>query len=258
MLELSAVDFDALVQALEDHSDFIHWFVDPATGEVIPWSEDMDEELNPEDSGARYVDPLPSHVAYQDMEDFVARVPERRAADLLARAIEGRGAFRRFKDTLFEFPALRESWFAFHDVRMSRRAIEWLQDSHLIEPADAERALSKLEDPPVGEGAVDPWEVAGRVAEELHEVFGDRLVDVVVFGSFANGTATDDSDLDLAVVVRGADAPWEESRRIDEILWRHTVEAGITLSAFVVDAGEWERARRPMLRTAKASGRSVA
>lgn len=258
MLELSAVDLDALVQALEDHSDFLHWFLDPVTGEVIPWSEDMDEEPNPEDRGARYVDPLPSHEAYQDMEDFVARVPERRAADLLARAIEGRGAFRRFKDTLFEFPALREEWFAFHDVRMSRRAIEWLEDAHLIQPADAERALSKLEDPPVGGGVVDPWEVAARVAEELRDVFGDRLADVVVFGSYANGTATDDSDLDLAVVVRGADAPWEESRLIDEILWRHTLEAGITLSAFVVDAGDWDRARRPMLRTAKASGRSVA
>ena len=258
MLGLSAVDLDALVQALEDHSDFIHWFVDPATGEVIPWSADMDEEPDPGDRGARYVDPLPSHEAYNDMQDFVARVPERRAADLLARSIEGRGAFRRFKDTLFEFPALRDAWFAFHDVRMARRAIEWLEDAHLIDPADAESALAELEDPPVGEGVIDPWAVASRVAEELRAVFGDRLVDVVVFGSYASGTATDDSDLDLAVVVRGADAPWEESRRIDEILWRHTVEAGITLSAFVVDADEWERSRRPLLLTAKASGRSVA
>ena len=258
MLELSAVDLDALVQALEDHSDFIHWFVDPATGEVIPWSADMDEEPDPADRGARYVDPLPSHEAYNDMQDFVARVPERRAADLLARSIEGRGAFRRFKDTLFEFPALRDAWFAFHDARMARRAIEWLEDEHLIDPAVAESALAELEDPPVGDGVIDPWDVASQVAEELRGVFGDRLVDVVVFGSYANGTATDDSDLDLAVVVRGADAPWEESRRIDEILWRHTVEAGITLSAFVVDADEWERSRRPLLLTAKASGRSVA
>ena len=258
MLELSAVDLDALAQALEDHGDFTHWFVDPATGEVIPWSEDMDDEPNPEDRGALYVDPLPSFEAYGDMQAFVARVPERRAADLLARAIEGRGAFRRFKDTLFEFPALREAWFAFHDVRMSRRAIEWLVDAQLIEPADAERALAELDDPPVGEGLSDPWEVAARVADELRGVFGDRLVDVVVFGSYADGTATDDSDLDLAVVVRDVDAPWEESRRIDEILWKHTLEAGITLSAFVVDADEWERARRPVLRTAKAAGRSVA
>src|SRR5947209_16064379 len=98
MLDLSALDLDALAQALEDHSDFIRWFIDPTTGEVLPWSDDMDEP-HPEDAGALHIDPVPSYEGYQDMQDFVARVPERRAADLLARAIEGRGAFRRFKDT---------------------------------------------------------------------------------------------------------------------------------------------------------------
>jgi hypothetical protein len=122
MLELSAIDLDALSEALEDHSDFIHWFVDPGTGEVLAWSEDMDEPC-PEDHGARFVDPIPSFEAYEDMRDFVRRVPDRRAADQLARAIEGRGAFRRFKDTLFDHTDLREKWFAFHDLRMRRWAI---------------------------------------------------------------------------------------------------------------------------------------
>ena len=257
MLDISAVDLDALAEALEDHSDFIHWFIDPATGEVLAWSDDMDEP-SPEDAGARYVEPVPSAEAYEDMQDFVARGPQRRAADLLARAIEGRGAFRRFKDTLFEFPELREAWFRFHDARMRRRAVEWLRDAGLVDGAAAETALAGLADPPVGAGLIDPFEVATRVAAELGVVFGGRLVDVVVFGSHAEGTATDDSDLDLAVVVRDVEAPWDEGRRIDEILWRHTLEAGITLSALVVDASEWERAPRPLLITAKASGRSVA
>ena len=62
------------------------------------------------------------------MEDFIALVPDRRAADLLGRAIAGRGAFPRFKDTLFEFPELRERWFRFRDTRLRRRAIEFLLD----------------------------------------------------------------------------------------------------------------------------------
>ena len=60
------------------------------------------------------------------MEDFIRRVRDPRARDLLERAIAGRGAFRRFKDTLLDFPDLRPVWFAFHDARMERRAIEWL------------------------------------------------------------------------------------------------------------------------------------
>ena len=31
-----------------------------------------------------------------------------------------------------------------------------------------------------------------------------------------------------------------EGRRIDDILWRHTLESGITVSAFLVDADDWE------------------
>src|SRR5207302_11230480 len=167
--------------------------------------------------------------------------PERRAADLLSRAIEGRGAFRRFKDTLFECPELREAWFRFHDVRLRRRAIEWLQDASLVDDAAADAALAELEDPPVGDGVADPWEVAARVAAAARDVFGDRLADVVVFGSYAMGTATDDSDLDLAVVVRDVADPWKEAACLDDVLWQHTLDAGIPLSAHVVDAEECER-----------------
>jgi hypothetical protein len=191
------------------------------------------------------------------MRDFVGQVPDRRAADLLARAIEGRGAFRRFKDTLFEFAELREAWFRFHDVRMRRRAVEWLVTADLVDAGAAEVVLAELEDPPVGEGVADPWQVAATVADEMRVIFGDRLVDVVVFGSYAEGNATEDSDLDLAVVLRDVDDPWEEGRRMDDILWRHTLQAGITVSAFVVDVADWNAARRPIVRTARASGRSV-
>jgi len=149
MLELSAVDLDGLAEALEDHSDVLRWFIDPSSGEVIPWSEDMDEP-DPEERGALYVYPIPSYEAYEDLRDFVAQVHDRRAADLLSQAIEGRGAFRRFRDTLFEFPELREAWFAFHDVRMRRRAIEWLANAGLIDERDAESTLAALTDPPLG------------------------------------------------------------------------------------------------------------
>ena len=132
-----------------------------------------------------------------------------------------------------------------------------MRDAGLVEEAAAETAIAGLADPAVGEGVVDPWAIAAQVAEELRGLFGDRLAEVVVFGSYADGTATDDSDLDLAVVLRKVDSPWDESRLMDEILWRHTLAAGITISALVVDAAEWDEASRPLLQTAKASGRSV-
>jgi predicted nucleotidyltransferase len=256
MLELSAVDLGALAEALEDHSDMVQWFIDPATGEVVPWMEDGDEP-SPDEAGGRYIDPIPSGEAYGDMRDFVARVPDRRVADLLSRAIEGRGAFRRFKDSLFEFPELRETWFRFHDVRMRRRAIEWLVDCRLVDDSVAEAALGELEDPAVGKGTVDPYELAHDVAGRLRDLFGSRLLDVVLFGSYATGTATDESDLDLAVILSDAASPWEDAHRMDQILWQKTLESGITVSTVVIDAADWQRATAPLLASAKAQGRSV-
>jgi predicted nucleotidyltransferase len=257
MLELTAIDLGGLTEALEDHSEFLRWFIDPSSGNIIPWSEDMDES-HPEERGAIFINPISSSESYKDLRDFVDRVSDRRAADLLSRSIEGRGAFRRFKDTLFEFPELRQSWFAFHDTRMRRRAIEWLSDMGLIDETAANAELATLKDPTVGQGVVDPYELARQVARELRELFGPRLVDVVLFGSYAMGTATDESDLDLVVLLRDVSSPWEDARRMDALLWEKTLEAGITISAVVVDAKEWRDPRRPLLQTAKVQGRSVA
>ena len=47
-------------------------------------------------------------------------------ADRLARAISGRGAFRRFKDVLFDRPGLLTRWYAFSNDRQRGRARSWL------------------------------------------------------------------------------------------------------------------------------------
>src|SRR5438309_12074158 len=103
MLELSAVDLDALGEALEDHSDFTRWFVDPETGEVEPWSEDLDEP-HPEERGALYVQPIPSYEAYGDLEAFVSRGPGRGRRTGLAGATGGRGPSGGSRHTFWGFP----------------------------------------------------------------------------------------------------------------------------------------------------------
>src|SRR5256885_1192411 len=79
--------------------------------------------------GSRYVrvPALESSEGYQIMEDFIATVGDRRLQGLLELAIRGRGAFRRFKDVLAEYPRERERWFAFHDARLRELVLRWLE-----------------------------------------------------------------------------------------------------------------------------------
>lgn len=56
------------------------------------------------------------------MADFNDLVSDDRAARRLACAINGRGAFRRFKDELNEeYPHLLLAWYAFRDARAAGR-----------------------------------------------------------------------------------------------------------------------------------------
>jgi hypothetical protein len=81
--------------------------------------------------GTRYV-AIPqddAHDAYRDMEDFVLlTVADRRLQDRLSDAIDGRGAFGRFKRVLSDHDEERERWFAFRDARLRERIVAWLED----------------------------------------------------------------------------------------------------------------------------------
>ena len=48
------------------------------------------------------IDPLPSYVWYQDMVDFADGISDRGAGERLSRSLQGRGAFRRFKNQLYQ------------------------------------------------------------------------------------------------------------------------------------------------------------
>ena len=57
------------------------------------------------------IEPLPTWVWYRDMADFAEGVSDQRVGRSPARAIKGKGAFRRFKDRLHQnYPDLLPAW----------------------------------------------------------------------------------------------------------------------------------------------------
>jgi len=153
VLDLDLIDVDEIATALADQTDYEHrWLLDPRTGQVAFWTTDtgIDGE-NPvelDELDLIIIDPLPSYVWYQDMADFAAGVTDRAAGQRLADALQGRGAFRRFKDRLYEHhPGLISTWHAFRDVRAQRRAVEWLLDEGIINQGAADKFAVDHPDP---------------------------------------------------------------------------------------------------------------
>ena len=155
MLDVDRLDLEEIASALADQSLFEHrWLINPDTGEVVFWTSDTGiDGQNPvdlEELDLISIDPLPSYIWYQDMVDFIEFLSDERAARRLARAIQGKGAFRRFKDELNEeYPELLEAWYAFRDVRAHRRAVDWLADNSLIDDDQAARYRAENPDPDV-------------------------------------------------------------------------------------------------------------
>jgi hypothetical protein len=225
MLPVEQLDLSDLALALEDHSGDHSWWLDPETGRIEPRFESgLGSGSGPEPRLVR-IEPLPTTVGYRDMEDFVAQVRDPRARDQLERAISGRGAFRRFKDALFEHPALRRAWFAFHDTRGERRGLEWLVERGLLDRELAQLELELRPEPSLEDlaGVVDAQGVAVQVARDLRRLYRGRLKEIVLAGPWARGGVHPEAELELIVVLERIQNRWEEKRRMDRIMWRHSV-----------------------------------
>lgn len=258
MLDLDVVDLDTLCEALEDHSG-TQWFLDRATGKVFAFFEEGPDDEDERD--LTLVDPIPGHEAYGDMQDFVSTVANARARDLLGRAIEGRGAFRRFKDTLIEFPDLRDVWFRFHDARMRRRAIEWLEGNGYLARAAAQRALAAVGESDLtarqDHDHIDGEAVARAVAGDLRELYGPRLRDVVLYGSWARGDAHPESDIDLLVVLDRIESARDERDRMDDILWQRSLDNTTVVCATPITLEDFDHPKLPALIRAAIEGKRL-
>ena len=134
-----SLDLDMLETAMED-SDLAHrYFLNLVTGEVVFFSDylgisDDDERLLEEIDGSTdyiAIERIPSHVAYQWMVDFVDELvapADEQAAEKLSIALNGKGAFRRFKDTLHRVDEQwLQAWSQWKNQRLEAAVEEWLQ-----------------------------------------------------------------------------------------------------------------------------------
>ncbi|MDT4970714.1 MAG: hypothetical protein QOG22_857 [Pseudonocardiales bacterium] len=125
------VDLEQLADLIDGGPDSAGGRLDLTNGEVWPefvFEESLDDDADNDDDPDRWLHvwPAGSRRAYDDMVDFTATRTDQRLRERLDRALDGRGAFRRFKDALFDWPGDREDWFAYSEDRRRGRAREWL------------------------------------------------------------------------------------------------------------------------------------
>jgi hypothetical protein len=117
LIALSSEELGAAEDGIDEDEDFPDW-----QKEAIAEAKDVLE------SGDYIQLPTSYDIhEYKIMEDFCYTVQDQRDSEELLRAISGRGAFRRFKDTIRPL-GIEDDWFAFKREAYEKIAIEWLEE----------------------------------------------------------------------------------------------------------------------------------
>lgn len=68
-----------------------------------------------------------SNEAYRSMAEFIEKVENPLLKNELTESLDGRGAFRKFKDALVHHPKERKRWHGYNAKTMKRQIAEWLR-----------------------------------------------------------------------------------------------------------------------------------
>ena len=148
------VDWEALEDAFENNAPEVHSYLHLTTGEVLRVVDGVaDPQMHSRissDPNYLRIDPVSSREQYRWMERFIPMVDEGELKTKLSQAIDGKGAFRRFKDVLMSFAADRERWFTFRSERLRTFMEAWLS-AHAIQAVPRPTwgdGPSSVEEPP--------------------------------------------------------------------------------------------------------------
>ncbi len=192
------VDWEALEDAFENNAPEVHSYLHVGTGEVLRVVDGVaDPEMHQRiasDPEYMRVDPVSSREQYRWMERFIPMVDEPDLRAKLGNAIDGKGAFRRFKDVLMSYGPERERWFAFRSERLRVFMEAWLAANALRPVArevwSAERAQPAPEAEPISQDALGGGRGRGSDAvkkqlRDLTDTLGTRdLEKVLAFAEF--------------------------------------------------------------------------
>lgn len=173
-------DWAALETAFEHNAPETHSYLDLQTGQVVtivdsrPEDEEKRQLIRHSEGRFVHLDPASSREQYRWMERFVSSVEDDALRERLVLAIDGKGAFRRFKDVLLSYPVERDRWFTYRANLLRIYINGWLS-SHDIElgeyapwgspeqPPEPDIPLEK----PIGTRGEGPTETLRRQAREL-------------------------------------------------------------------------------------------
>ena len=96
-----------------------------------------------------------------------------------------------------------------------------------------------------------------RIRKILESIYGNTLVEVILYGSFARNTPTKDSDIDIAVVLKGKVNKAKEINKIYDAVYELMLETGELISVFPISEHEVGNSVWPLYHHIRTEGKKI-
>jgi len=100
-------------------------------------------------------------------------------------------------------------------------------------------------------------ELLGRLRRGLEQLYGERLAGVYLFGSFARGEATPESDVDILIVLDEVTDYGGEIERTGHLISDLSLDYEVSISRFFISLPAWQHRDSPFLSNVREQARAA-
>lgn len=97
-------------------------------------------------------------------------------------------------------------------------------------------------------------QILKKFRRRVEKLYGKRLKNIVLYGSYARGETTQDSDIDLAIVLDGDVVPGEEIDRMIDIITEINLKYNVLISVYPVSENNYNTINSPLLLNLRREG----
>lgn len=100
-------------------------------------------------------------------------------------------------------------------------------------------------------------EILSEFREEIEKLYRKRLKKIILYGSWARGDATEESDIDVLIVLKGKVIIGKEIDRMINIITDINLKYGALISVYPVSDNDYSTINSPLLLNVRKEGVSA-
>ncbi len=93
-----------------------------------------------------------------------------------------------------------------------------------------------------------------KIKAYLRKVYGNKLEAIILYGSFAKHKATEDSDIDIAIILKEDISPAKETYRLNDFISDLGLEYNELITTLLLSLQEVENSIWPLYRSLQEEG----